>query len=425
MLARVVDGRIVKLEGHPDHPRNRGTLCPKGAGQIMALYDPYRVKAPLQRTNSKGIPGEWREISWDEALRLVGEKIKDAKARTVSPDKRLILWQKGRTHAAALYDVAFVRAIGAEMLTHSAQCADSARRAFDYTIGPSEGFHADFRYTRYLLSWGWNLTEAGGNILCWITWNQQFLAARERGMKVVHIDPRRESAGPHADEWLPIRPGTDLTLALALCNALIAQGTVDREYLKKHTNAPFLVKEDGFLLRVDGKEQVWDEKTKAVKPFDAKDIDPALEGVFTVDGVKVKPGFQLFKEHVATYTPEWVSGICGLPAKQIRYIAQELGENARIGSTIVVDGLTLPYRPVAIAAYHMSQQEMGFQAMRAMVMVMMLLGAIEAVGGQRSSLTWSVHGNFRAWGEAKVKDPPYNIWLKDSKYFAGVRKSVV
>ena len=81
MLARVVDGRIVKFEGHPDHPRNRGTLCVKGQAQIMSIYDPYRVKAPLLRTNGKGMPGEWREISWDEALTIVGEEVSEVRAR--------------------------------------------------------------------------------------------------------------------------------------------------------------------------------------------------------------------------------------------------------------------------------------------------------------------------------------------------------
>lgn len=95
MLARKVNGRIVKLEGHPAHPRNRGTLCPKGQAQIMAFYDPYRVKAPLKTVNEKGVPGEWVETSWEEALTLVGEKIKELRLR----DPRLLVWQKGRSKA--------------------------------------------------------------------------------------------------------------------------------------------------------------------------------------------------------------------------------------------------------------------------------------------------------------------------------------
>ncbi len=413
MLARRINGRVVKFEGHPKHPRNLGTLCPKGVAQIMALYDPNRVKTPLIRTNEKGVPGQWRQASWDEALSLVAEKVREVRAR----DPRLLLWQKGRSKAAAFYDQAFVEASGATALHHGAFCSDAGYRACEYTVGVQGVLHPDFRYAQYVLSWGWNVTNAGGNLLCWLTWPQQLVQAKERGLKLVAIDPRLRGAAHFADEWVPIRPGTDMALALALCRLLIEQGAIDRDYLKKFTNAPFLVKEDGYFLRIDGKEQVWDPTTGSVRPYDAEGLDPALEGEFTVDGVKVKPAFQLFKEHVARYTPEWAADTCGIPAEQIRRLARELGENARIGSTVVVDGVTLPYRPVAIMAYHMAQQELGFQAVRAMLTVMMLLGALGAVGGQRIGFTWSIHPNFRVWDSVQIKDPPYNIWLKDSKFF--------
>jgi anaerobic selenocysteine-containing dehydrogenase len=151
-------------------------------------------------------------------------------------------------------------------------------------------------------------------------------------------------------------------------------------------------------------------------PFDTAGVEPNLEGEFTVDGAKVKPAFQLFEEHVAQYTPEWAADICGLPAEQIRQVALELGENAKIGSTIEVDGMTLPYRPVAIMAYHMAQQELGFQAIRAMTMVMMLLGAVGAVGGQLSDFTWKIHKNYNGLDSIDITDSP-NIYLNKSKFY--------
>ncbi len=413
ILARRVDGRVVKLEGNLNHPRNRGALCPKGMAQIMALYDPNRVQTPLVRTNEKGVAGTWREASWDEALALVAGKLNEVRAR----DPKLVLWQKGRSKQEAIYDNAFVKSIGATKVGHGSYCSDAGYRAAEYTIGPHANANPDFRYTRYMLSWGWNITGAGGNKFCFITWNQQLVEARERGLKIVHIDPRLRSAGPYADEWLPIKPGTDLALALALCNAIIQQGTVDREYLIKHTNSPFLVQSDGTFLRIDGKEQVWDQTSNSVRPHDLSEAKPALEGVYTVDAQPVRPAFQAFKEHLASYTPEWASGICGVPAKQVRKIAEELGENAMIGSTIVVDGLTLPYRPVGIMAYHVSQQELGFQFYRALYAIMMLLGAVEAVGGLRIDSTWKVDPNYEALDKVKIKDPPYDYTLKDSKFF--------
>ncbi len=412
ILARRIAGRIVKLEGHPGHPRNRGTLCPKGVGQIMAIYDPHRLKAPLVRTNAKGVPGRWRQVSWDEALSLVAERIREVRRK----DPRLLVWQVGRSKAKAFYDEAFVKASGATKLGHGAYCSDAGYRAAEYTLGLHGVLHPDFRYTRYLLAWGWNITNAGGNQLCWITWPQQLLAARERGLKVVVIDPRLRGAGPFADEWIPIRPGTDLALALALSHALIEQGTIDEAYLRRYTNAPFLVREDGFFLRVDGKEQVWDPRLGAARPYDQVS-EPALDGEYVVDGVRVKTAFRLFKEHVAAYTPEWAAGVCDVPAASIRKLARELGEHALIGSTLNVQGVSVPHRPVSVMAYHMAQQELGFQALRAMIHVFMLLGAVGAAGGVQVSLGWKVHPNFEKLDNVRIQDGPYNVYLQDSPYF--------
>lgn len=419
MLARVVNGRIVQLEGHPAHPRNRGTLCPKGIGQIMAFYDPNRVKAPLLRVNEKGVPGEWRTISWDEALTLVADRMNEARAR----DPSLLVWQKGRSKAKGFYDEAFVKSTGATKLHHGAFCSDAGYRALEYTIGLHGVMHPDFRHTRYLLCWGWNVTNAGGNKFCWITWPQQLVEAKERGLKMVAIDPRQRSAAHFADEWMPIRPGTDLALALALCHQLIEQDTLDRPYLRSFTNAPFLVQEDGAFLRAEpegeeetGKPLVWDELTRRSVPFDQEGIQPALEGSYSIEGVRTRTAFQLFKQHVATATPEWAAEICGIEARHVRQVAREIAENAMIGSTIEVDGHLLPYRPVAIMAYHMSQQELGFQALRAMVMVTMLIGSVGAVGGQFSDFTWKKHKNWEGLDNISITETP-NIYLNKSKFY--------
>ncbi|MBI2874940.1 MAG: molybdopterin-dependent oxidoreductase [Firmicutes bacterium] len=413
ILARRINGRLVKLEGHPDHPRNLGRLCPKGIAQIMAVYDPNRVKTPLVRTNEKGVTGKWRQASWDEALSLVGEKIKEVRTR----DKRLLIWQKGRSKAESFYDNAFVKASGATKLGHGAYCSDAGYRACEYTIGSHGVLHPDIRHTRYLLAWGWNVTNAGGNKLCWITWPRELVEAKERGLKVVAIDPRLRGSGPFADEWVPIRPGTDLALALALCNAVIQEGTIDREYLAKYTNAGFLVKDDGYFLKIDGKEQVWDQPAGAPRAAGSEGALPPLEGTFVHAALAYRTAYQVFKDHVARYTPEWAAGVCGISAEAVTRIARELGRNAAIGSTVVLDGVELPHRPVGIMAYHMSQQELGFQAIRAMLILMMLLGAVEAVGGQRIDFTWKVDKNYEALDKVEIKDPPYNVYLKDSKYF--------
>lgn len=420
MIARRVDGRVVKFEGNPTNPRNVGTLCPKGQAQIQAVYDPNRVKWPLIRTNGKGVSGEWRRASWDEALELVAQKVKEVRDR----NPKLVLWQSGRSKAKDFYDDAFVGALGCSKMGHGAYCSDAGYRALEYTIGTHAVLHPDFKHCNYMLSWGWNITNAGGNKFCWLTWPRHMVEARERGMKIAHLDPRLRSAGPFADTWLPIRPGTDLAMALALCQQLIAQGYLDRPYLSTYTNSPYLVKPDGMFAKVtvgEGDEAVevalvWDEATgRAVPTGEAK--SPALEGEFELEGEVVRPSFQLFIDHVAAYTPEWAAEVTGLTTDQIRQTAREFGENARIGSTLNVDGVEVPYRPVGIMAYHIAQQELGFQALRAMTMVPMLVGAIGAAGGQLSDFQWKIYKNYEKFEKLTVEDPPYDFMLNHSKYF--------
>jgi len=420
MLARVVNGRLVSFQGHPNHPRNKGTLCPKGVAQIQSIYDPNRVKAPLKRTNKKGVPGTWEQISWDEALDIVADRVKDVLER----DPRLFVWQKGRSKAKDFYDDAFVKSSGATKLHHGAFCSDAGYRALEYTIGMHGVLHPDMRHTKYLLSWGWNITNAGGNKFCWLTWPQQLVEAKDRGMKVAAIDPRLRGPAHFADDWIAIKPGTDLAIALSICKLLIDQDTIDHAYLVKYTNSPFLVGEDGLFLRAEpveseeeGTPLVFDEATQTAVAHGTEGIEPVLDGEFTVDGVDVKTSFRLFKENLSAATPEWAADICGIEAGQIKKIVGDLADNAMIGSTIEVDGKMLPYRPVAIMAYHMAQQELGFQALRAMLFIPMLLGSVGAVGGQFSDFTWKEYKNWKKFADISVKEGPYNIYLSSSKFF--------
>ncbi|RME78112.1 MAG: twin-arginine translocation signal domain-containing protein, partial [Planctomycetota bacterium] len=428
ILARKINGRVVKLEGNPAHPRNKGTLCPKGMGQIFAMYDTNRVQHPLIRTNKKGEHGKFRKATWDEALELVAKKIREAQEKAEKElgkgaskkNNPFIIWQKGRSKAKPLYDKSIVPALGATKLHHGAYCSDAGYRAMEYTVGCHGVLHPDFSHVKYVLSWGWNITNAGGNKLCWITWPRKMLNARERGLKITVVDPRLRGAGPFADRWVPIKPGTDLAFALSLCHEVVRTRNVDWAYLKQYTNSPYLVGEDGYFLRKNGKELVWDLKSKSAVPHDQAGIDPALEGEYTIDGKKYRPSFEVFKEHLKQYTPKWASQICDIPEDQITTIARELVENAHIGSTIRVKGkngwLDLPYRPVGIMGYHITQQELGFQLARALGQLMMLLGSFGAVGGQMVNFHWKVHKNYHKWENVHIKEET-NIYLKDSKFY--------
>ena len=421
LLAWKADGRVIKLEGHPDEPRTWGALCPKGQAQIASLYDPYRVKAPLKRTNAKGQPGRWVEISWDQALSEIAEKLNEIK----QTDIRKFIWQAGRKKAKYWHHEAFNKAFGTKnKYGHGAVCSDAGYRAEELIFGTHGCAEVDFRHCEYFLSWGWNLTQAGGAHLCQITWPQQALEAKARGMKIVAVDPYVRGGAHLVDEWVPIKPGTDLAFWLAFANVLVEQGYLDTEYLKTFTNAPVLVGPDGLLLVQDEKEMVWDAATDELKPHEEAQ-DPALEGSYTVDGVEYKPAFQLYKEHIAQYTPEWAAEICGVPAETIRRVATEFGEKAQIGKTVTIDGVEVPYRPVGIGFYHVVQQELGVAAAYAAFQATMLVGAVDVVGSTRvrkgkdtkPSLKYRTKWESRAKNPDQVKDTPDGPSLGGTKFF--------
>lgn len=502
MLARVVSQevngqtieRIVKLEGNPRHPRNNGKLCPKGVAQLQAIYDYNRLKWPLRRINAKGEPGRFVRISWAEALDEVKAELDDAKA-----NKKPFMWQKGRSKAKGFYDDGFQKALaswgGDDMVVskfgHGAYCSDSGYRAAEYTLGYHGVISPDFSQTKYLLSWGWGMTTSGGNKFCWLTWPQKFLEARNREenplQKVVVFDPNRRQTGPHGQEWLPNRPGSDLAFFLGIAHYLVTQtasgfedGLIDKTYLLNHTNGPFLVFGDklsdgvtddphkGKIVLANAskviydptdathhidadlekarlpefKQWVWDTTTASAVQLDATGATPTLFGTtytWTDSAAAVhtvKPGFQLYKEHLTinhtepieqtehTYTPAWADGICDLPPMTTARIARELFENATIGATIKLkdgDGneIELPHRPVSMMAYHVSQQELGFPAIRAGINVFQLLGAIDVPGGIQVDFGPSgLYKNWAALDSISVDtDDDYKFDLGKTKYF--------
>ena len=381
ILVHIEDGVVTKIEGDPTNPDNLGKLCPKGNVGMLRLYDPKRVKAPMVRTNPKKGPGEdpgWKEISWDEAMDLVTEKLKPIR----ETDPRKLLVASGDFQR--IFNWAWPAAFGSpHFFSTVGQYCGAAYHPINGITDTSFAVVNDYEYCRYWLQIG---SGDGFSSHLHLSGAAKRMAdARMRGMKVVTVEPRMSPAAAKADEWIPIRPGTDRAFILGLMHSLVLEhGLYDREFLKQRTNAPYLVGPDGsYVLSGDGKAMVWDAGSARAREWDDPEtVDVALEGRYTVEGVACATGFELFLDILRDHAPERMQDICTVPAETMRRIARELGEAACIGETIELDGVVYPFRPAAVNYYRGAiAHANGGQDSMALKMVNTLLGNIDVPGG--------------------------------------------
>ncbi|MFC1867991.1 molybdopterin-dependent oxidoreductase [Thermodesulfobacteriota bacterium] len=382
----VVDGLVVELDGEKRSPNNQGRICAKGMASIAALYSPWRIKAPMKRTNpNKGLdidPG-WVEITWEEAIDLAAEKIDEARKK----DPRTVICMSGFGNIGASFTTlkGFAAGIGTPNNWHTYGAACALHFGMNYTQGAIPEIVADMANCKYILSLG-NSIAANKGIAS--PGARETLDAIERGTRVIYVDPRCSFEAAKSGEWVPIKPATDLAFLMGIIHTILYEiGKFDEWFVKTRTNAPYLVDDNTGYFVCDPETQkplMWDEEEGEAKPFD--DIDStrcSLEGLFNVNGISCRPAFVLFKESLKERTPEWAGEITTIPAETTRRIAAELVENAHIGAWTEIEGFRIPYTPIAIqygrGAYnHTVIGPMGDLAGK---ILQMLLGALEVVGG--------------------------------------------
>lgn len=385
ILAHRVDGVVIKLEGNPDSAVGKGRLCGKGVSGLMTHYDPYRLRVPLRRTNPrKGFnedPG-WKQISWDEALDEIAGRLRRIRAE----DPRKLVVQRTTTVTASRAPAqTFAAAFGTPNFSTAGgglHCGNGAH-LISGIMHASWSVVPDFDYCNYAVYFGASKGHSAGHASC--SNMGKAADARARGMKMVVVDPFCNFAAAKATEWVPLRVGTDAALALAMCNVMVNELEVyDGPYLQAKTNAPYLIGPDQLYIR-DPKTQaplVWDQETRTARPYTAiPSANMALEGAYMINGVIGQPAFQLLRDHLKKYTPKRAEEITTVPAANIRRLAREFAREARVGSTIVIDGVTLPYRPVAAIAFRGSQGHMNsVYNFLAVDLLNQLAGAADVVG---------------------------------------------
>ena len=384
-----INGQAVKIEGEPECPWTDGTICGKGAAELQTLYDPARLNYPMKRTNPEkgiGVDPKWQRISWEEALDTIAEKLRDV--YKTNPCQYLHQYTP-TSGIIGCYTGIFSNAFGGGQNSGGGGLfCGNATHLHSGIIHHAWSVTADFEHANYIIYMGASKGNAAGHssgLMMRLAAN-----ARARGCKMVAFDPICNFAGGKATEWIPIKPGTDGVVALAMINVLLNElGIYDVEYLKAQTNAPFLIGPDQDYVRdkESDKPLVYDTKEGKAKPFDDPKVgEYALEGKYNVNDVDCQPAFQLIKEHVKKYTPEMASEISTVPAETIRRVANEFGEAASIGSTITIQGKTLPLRPVAVLLFRgMNGHANAWNSIAAVYLLCSIVGANDVPG---SAIGW-------------------------------------
>ena len=391
------------IEGNPEHPLNKGILCAKGASGIMKQYSPARLTQPLRRKpgSARGA-GAFEAISWDETFDILTKRL--GYIRATDPKKFALF--TGRDQMQALTGL-FARQFGTpNYAAHGGFCSVNMAAGMIYTIGGSfwEFGGPDLERAKLFVMIG-TAEDHHSNPM------KAALGAFKRGGgRFIAINPIRTGYAAIADAWIPIRPGTDGALLLALIRELIALGLYDREFVTRYTNAGQLVNQDeasddfGMMARHPDAGIVnplrpanfwwWDRLSGKPVPDHADDSDPALFGRYTLpDGTPVTPAFELLEQRVRACTPEWAADITGISAATIRALAHEMGTTAR-DQTIELpiawtdwwgqEHKSVKGNPVAFHAMRgLAAHSNGFQTTRALAILMSLLGTIDRPGGFR------------------------------------------
>ena len=344
VLAHVQNGRVVKLEGDPDHIYSKGKICAKGLSFIQALYNPNRVKYPLKRVGERG-SNQWERISWEQAIDEIADQLLEIDAKYGAEAIQVGYGGGGSTYYDG-YASRWCHVMGCHKFEPGGlQCLQPRQTMWQLMWGRNntdvvsyEGMNAELMHgeqTKCMVLWGSNPASS-----CVASAGRPTAQIRAWGAKTVVVDPRMTAEATKADVWLPVRPGTDVALLMCWINYIMDHDLYDRESVLRWTNMPYLINsQTGYTLKPEeaGLEpedlayMVWDTATNSAKkmsyPYDDS-LSPALEGgPYIVNGIECTPAFQLIHERCSEWTLEHTADICWLEANMIEEAIRIYAEN--------------------------------------------------------------------------------------------------
>lgn len=265
IIAVVENGKISKLNPNPESPRSRGMVCARGNAGLQQVYDPARLKKPLIRAGARG-EGKWRTASWDEAFDFAAGKLAKVKEQ-YGPQGSM--WSSTESFAETFFKSLGLAFGSPNVERHPTLCLASVNLAYSLTFGTVPSF--DLANARYIIMSGANRLES------FIMPDTVDLigSTTERKARLIYLDPRFTVTASKADEWFPIKPGTDLAFVLAMLNVIIGEQRYNKEFVANYTS-----------------------------------------------------GFDQLAEHVKSHTPEWAEIETEIHANDIRRVAREFADAA-------------------------------------------------------------------------------------------------
>lgn len=270
---KIQEGQAKKIAGNPDSPINRGKLCSMGESALQVLYNPDRIKKPLQRVGKRGA-GAWEEISWEKAFNLLASEMKQLQAEQES-DRLYFISSPIRGRLSRLISQ-FMEGYGTPHVYHYALFDHAVQKAANaLCFGVDALGHEDIAETDFLLSFGADFLERWRSPVSQSVAYGEFRqsASRQNRGKFIHLSARLSLTAANADQWLAIQPGTEGLLALSLSHVILNEG----------------------------------RQTKSLNPLE-RDI---------------------WQEMLSKYSPEKVAQVCDVPEQTIRQLALEFASSPR------------------------------------------------------------------------------------------------